>query len=429
MLRIPAELLWFDMPGKKRQLTAAESAAADLLSPASNGVLALPAGQSNGAGPAPQPEHGPIDDPAHDPVLVAPWNHRGMVEAVVVLSGGVRVKRRVFISLTGSALTAPAHQWLVREPGPLISGLSGGRISGQLVTRISAVVAELRRMDDVGGGGSVLATAEQLFAKVARLLDRASYDEVTGRALHVVLADLGQFCGWSAFDLGEYGLAQRYYIAGLRAAHTADDRPFGAHILATMANQATKQGQPGEAVTLIDTALAGTRGWATPALLAELHLRHAQAAAVLRDTSACTASISRARAHVEQLKPDDDPAWLYWLDPAAIAVNAGTYLLELGQPDQAVVLLNEGITQFSASFVRDRQIYVTHLANARVRPGKQHDLDAAVELGMQSIDLAESLDSRQGSGHLRDLCLRLKSYSKVPAVREFLERANGFVED
>jgi hypothetical protein len=423
VLRIPPELLWFDMPGHKRQPRTAGSPTPELLAPASNGRLTLPAMQSTGAGPASQPEHEPIDDPERDPLLVAAWNHQGTVDAVVQLSGGDQVKRRAFLSLTGTALTAPAHQWLVREPGPLVSGLSGGQISGQLVTQISAVVAELRRMDDVGGGGSVLATAEQLFANVARLLNRASYDDATGRALHIVLADLGQFCGWSAYDIGEYGLAQRYYIAGLRAAHTADDRPLGAHILATMANQATKQGQPGEAVTLIDTALAGVRGWTTPALLAELHLRHAQAAAALCDKSACTAAISRARTHVEQLKPDDDPAWLYWLDPAAIAVNAGTCMLELGLPDQAIVLLDEGITQFSASFVRDRQIYLVAQAEARALPGRQHDLEAAARLGMQSIDLAESLDSTTGLGRLRDLCFRMKPYSQVPTAREFLERA------
>lgn len=44
---------------------------------------------------------------------------------------------------------------------------------------------------------------------VARLLDRASYDDATGRALHVVLAELGQLCGYSAFDLEGHGLAQR----------------------------------------------------------------------------------------------------------------------------------------------------------------------------------------------------------------------------
>ena len=428
VMRIPAELLWFDMPGEKRELAATEPAAVDLLVPVSNGAFALPAGpQSNGAGPAAHAEHEHTDDPEHDPVLVTPWNHRGTVEAVVVLSGGgVRVKRRVFLSLTGPALTAPAHQWLVHEPGPLISGLSGGRISSHLVTRISAVVGSLRRMDDVGGGGSVLLTAEQLFAHVAGLLDRASYDEPTGRALHVVLAELGQLCGWSAYDSEEHGLAQRYYIAGLRAAHTADDRPFGAHILATMARQAASLGQPAEAVTFIETALAGVRGQATPALLAELYDRQAHAFAALRDTTACTAAIFQARAQAEQLKPDDDPPWLYWLDPAAITANAGTHLLELGQAEQAVALLDEGSAQFSASLIRDRQIYLARQAEARTLPGKQRDLEAAAGLGMESLDLAEGLDSTRGLGRLRYLSCRLQPYGKVPAVRAFLERVEGW---
>jgi len=361
-------------------------------------------------------------------VLIAPWNHRGTVEAVVVLSGGGLVERRVFLSLTGAVLTAPAHQWLVHEPEPLVSGLTGRRVSGELVGRFGGMLAELRQMDDLAGGGSVLAMAQQAFGWGAGLLDRASYDEPTGRALHVVLAELGQLCGWLAYDAGDFGLAQRYHIAGLRAAHTADDRPLGAHILATMANQSARQGQPADAVTFVETALAGARGRATPALLAELHFRQAYAFAVLRDTSACTAAISQARTQIEHLKPDDDPSWLYWLDPAAIAVGAGNCHLLLGQPDQAATLLSEGIAQFSASFVRDRQLYVTRLAEARARPGKQRDLDAAAVLGMESIDLAETLDSNTGADHLRDLYLRLKPHGTVPAVREFLERANVFVE-
>jgi len=428
-LRILSELLWFRLPDEKGELTVIEPATSQLASSAVNGMLELSTGmRSSGAQPASHAEREHTVDPEHDPVLVAPWNHRGTVEAVVVLSGGDRVKRRVFLSLTGPALTAPAHQWLVHEPEPLVSGLSGRRVSGALVSRFGAMLAELRQMDDLAGGGSVLAMAQQAFAWGAGLLNRASYDERTGRALHVVLAELGQLCGWLAYDAGDFGLAQRYYIAGLRAAHTADDRPLGAHILATMANQAARQGQPAEAVTFIETALAGARGRATPALLAELHFRQAYAFASLRDTSACTAAISQARTQVEQLKPDNDPPWLYWLDPAAIAVGAGNCHLLLGQPDQAAILLSEGIAQFSASFVRDRQLYVTRLAEARARPGKQRDLDAAAALGMESIDLAETLDSNTGAGHLRDLYLHLKPHGTVPAVREFLERAKGLEE-
>ena len=367
------------------------------------------------------------DDLEHDPVLIAPWNHRGTVDAVVRLSGGEWVKRRHFVFLSGTALTAPAHQWLVREPEPLISGLSGRRISAGMVHQLTAMVAELRKMDDIAGGGSVLILAQHEFNWVAGLLDHATYDERTGRALLVVLAELGQFCGWSAYDAGHHGLAQRFYIAALRAAHSADDRPLGAHVLASMANQAARHGQPADAVTLIETALAGTRGQQTPALLAQLHMRHAYAFARLNESSACTTAISKARNQVELLKPDDDPPWLYWVSLPAIMVNTGDCLLHIGRFDQAAAILAEGISQFSESFVRDRQIYITHLADALARPGKQRDLDIAARLGMESIDLAESLNSNNGLGYLHDLYHQLKPHAKVPAVCDFLDRARGLV--
>ncbi|MGH3718773.1 MAG: helix-turn-helix domain-containing protein [Pseudonocardiaceae bacterium] len=366
-------------------------------------------------------------DPERDPVLASRWNHRGTVEAAVVLRGGGEpVERRVFVFLGGVGLTAPAHQWLVREPGPLVSGLSGRRVSAGLAQRLTAMVAELRKLDDVAGGGSVLALARQEFGWVAGLLDQAIYDEQTGRALHVVLAELGQLCGWSAYDTGHHGLAQRFYVAALRAAHSADDRPLGGHILASMACQAIRLGRPADAVTLIDTALAGTRGRQTPALLAELHMRRAEASAGLRDTSAYTAAISQARTQVERLTPDGEPPWLYWVSPAGITGIAGLSLLQLGQSDHAVTMLTEGIAQLDESFVRDRQFLVTHLASAHARPGKQHDLHVAAGLGMESLDLAESLDSATGLG-LGDLYHQLKSHAEVPAVRDFLERARGFV--
>jgi hypothetical protein len=195
-----------------------------------------------------------------------------------------------------------------------------------------------------------------------------------------------------------------------------------------MARQAACLGQATEAVTFIETALAGTRGQATPALRAELYDRQAAAFATLGDTLACTAAISQARTQAEQLTPDDDPSWLYWLDPTAITANAGTCLLKLGQGEQAVALLDEGIAHFSASFVRDRQMFLARQAEARTLPGKQRDLEAAAGLGLQSLDLAENLDSTRGTGRIHDLYLRMKAHDKVPAVRDFLERAERFGE-
>lgn len=90
-------------------------------------------------------------------------------------------------------------------------------------------------------------------------------------------------------------------------------------------------------------------------------------------------------------------------------------------------LLSEGLAQFSASFVRDRQLYTTRLAEAKARPGKQRDVDAAAALGMEALDLAESLESTTGAGHLRDLYVQLRPYANTAGVGAFVERARGVV--
>jgi DNA-binding XRE family transcriptional regulator len=367
------------------------------------------------------------DDLEHDPVLVAPWNHRGTVDAVVRLSGGGWVKRRHFVFLSGMALTAPAHQWLVHEPEPLISGLSGRRVSAGFVDRLTAMVTEVRKMDDIAGGGSVLSLAQHEFGWVAGLLDQAIYDERTGRMLYVALAELGQLCGWAAYDAGHHGLAQRYYVAALRATHSAEDWSLGAHILSCMAEQAARQGQPAEAVTLIETALVGTRGRETPSLLAELYGRQAYAFATLGDVSGCNAAISKVRTQIERLTPDAGPSWLYWVNPANMTSEVGNALRQLGHAEQAAAVLEDGIAMFDDSLPRGRHGYLTALADVRARPGKQCDLDAAAGLGMEAIQLTENLDSSRCIGQIRKLYHQMTPHAKVPAVGDFLERARGLV--
>ncbi|MGH3821359.1 MAG: hypothetical protein ACRDRA_00710 [Pseudonocardiaceae bacterium] len=124
---------------------------------------------------------------------------------------------------------------------------------------------------------------------------------------------------------------------------------------------------------------------------------------------------------------DGDPQWLYWVIPAWIIVEAGDSLLLLGRADQAAGLLDEGIALFDESFVRDRQIYLTHLADALARPGKQRDLNAAADRGITAIELAETLHSTLGVNLLRDLYHQMTPHAKVPAVADFLERARGLI--
>ena len=240
--------------------------------------------------------------------------------------------------------------------------------------------------------------------------------------MHIALAELGQLTGWVAHDGGRPALGQRYHVAALHAAYSANDRPLGAHILGCMADQAARHGRAAEAVTLIETAVIGIRGWETPRLLAELYIRKAYALASMKDGSACVAAVAKARTQVEQFEPDSDPRWLYWVTPAEITAGAGDCLLQLGQPDRATVLLEGGIAMFEESFARDRQIYLTHLADALARSGKQRDLDAAADRGLAAVHLAEGLTSTRGIDCLRDLYRQMQPHASVPAVGDFLER-------
>jgi hypothetical protein len=180
-------------------------------------------------------------------------------------------------------------------------------------------------------------------------------------------------------------------------------------------------------VTLAETALVGARGQETPRLQAELYVRQAYALAASQDASGCATAISKARGYIEHLVADDDPQWLYWVMPAWIFVEAGDSLLLLGHADQAAGMLNEGLALFDDSFVRDRQIYLTHLADALTRPGKQRYLAAAADRGIAAIELAESLDSTLGVDLLSDLYRQMKPHAKVSAVADFLDRARGLV--
>ncbi len=101
------------------------------------------------------------DDPEHDPVLAAPWNHRGTVEVAVVLrGGGGLVKRRVFLSLAGPALTAPAHQWLCTSRSRWSRRCLVIGCRQRWPTRIPAMIAERSRpSQDTSEAGEVALAA------------------------------------------------------------------------------------------------------------------------------------------------------------------------------------------------------------------------------------------------------------------------------
>jgi hypothetical protein len=146
----------------------------------------------------------------------------------------------------------------------------------------------------------------------------------------------------------------------------------------------------------------------------------------LKDSSACIAAICQARTHVERTANDEEPAYLYWVRPAEVTACTGFCLLQLGQADRAVTVIDQGIAMFDAPFDRDRQLYLTDLAEALMRPGKQRDLEAAADKGIEAIHLAKNLSSTRSADRIHDLTRLMTPHANSPTVSEFLEQARLF---
>lgn len=169
--------------------------------------------------------------------------------------------RRSFLTVMGAAMSAPAHQWLLAEPVPYLtrSGKSR-RVTLNAVDELDLMNASLRRLDDGGGGDRLLLMVRAHVRQVVQLIDHSSYTDTVGRRLHSNAGELLRLAGWLAFDGGQHAGAQRYWMAALRAAHTAGDRALAANTLGFMSCQAKDIKQPLEAVTLAESARAGYRG-------------------------------------------------------------------------------------------------------------------------------------------------------------------------
>lgn len=360
-----------------------------------------------------------------EPLLSAPWNPRGTVEGTVWLAGSDDLlERRLFMFLAGAALTAPAHQWLVQEPGRLVTALGGDRVTPQLVDDLEHMVGELRRMDGAHGGGLVLGLAEREFTWVAGLLDNASYDVQTGRRLYGALAQLGHVTGWMAQDAGRHAVAQRYYIAGLRAAHTADNRPLGAHLIGAMSVQAVDMGNPADALTLLKTADHGTRRNVSPMLNAWLSLWQSYGHAKLGDAPSCGRALNEAEQHLMSVRPGSEPSWLTGMSGADFTADVGRQMLRLGRANEAEPKLAEGLSEADRGSIRRRFVWACALAEARRQQGA---MDGAAAAGHAAVELISGLNSARSVERLRGLCLRLNPHRSSPPVQDFLDRAEPYV--
>lgn len=307
--------------------------------------------------------------------------------------------------------------------GYLFSEPQRGEYAGSLAVsnadvagRIRATLRCLMNLDFQFGGGHTRKMLLMYWNTEIVPALRRRYPEVIRRDVMSAASDAAQLLGWSAYDAGRHGAAQRYFVQGLRLAREANDRLMGGQILSNLSHQANYLGNFSEAIQFARAAHASITGEASATVSAMFLAMEARALASIGDACACAAVLHRAEQSLDQSNPGNDPDWISYFDQWELAGEAAHCFRDLGQSRETQLFTAQAIDPVHTP-ARTRAFINMVSAAGALRAG---DLDQAVSVATDAIKLAGTLRSGRYLRYVKDFHRALiEKNTSHPSVREF----------
>lgn len=318
---------------------------------------------------------------------------------------------------SAEALTQPMLLWMLARPD-VGSDRTGARtrVTTADVEAVRQTVRMFLGLDFRYGGGHARAALAQFFTHDVIPLLNGSYSADVGRELYAAAAEAAELLGWTAYDLGRHGLAQRYLIQSLRLAQAGNDRTLAARVMASLSHQANYLGFFQVAAQLARAAQEGVRTTATPAVMAMFLAMEARAMAGAGDARAVSTALRAAEAAYARSRLSDEPAWIAYFDDAEIAGEAAHCFRDLKLPSRTLEFVSRAIETTLPEYARTLAfVKLVHAASL-----VQSDApEEAVEVATAVINDAGPLKSVRYMRYIRDLQDDLKLFAKIPSVRAF----------
>lgn len=352
------------------------------------------------------------------------WDQGGTLSALTGLLNGGGVDRRTFTAASGAAaLAALASRWRTAlDSSGLLEAAGTRQVPPALASNIEDRLDHLRHLDDELGSGDLAELARGELKLIVRLLRDGRYLEATGQRLYSLAAEACRQAAWGHFDQGDQAAARWYFEAALRASATADDPVTGGYAMSFAAVQCYSTGQPGQAISLLETAMSAAGRNATPVMRAMLLARSARAVSKTGSIPGCAHFLEQARAALDRGPRPEDPPFLYWVSQGEIEMIAGSSALDLGAPEQALRCFNAAMAadyRGDDLYPRSHAIYLGRAAEAHLA---LHDLDAAAEKAAHAVRCLGGVDSARSSSAITGLRAKLLPHAGSQAVRDFLEQ-------
>ncbi|MEU9473450.1 carph-isopro domain-containing protein [Streptomyces avermitilis] len=379
-----------------------------------------------------------LDSPlllAADSGLDHPWTVKGLDHIVEDWVLGGLVDRRRFLAISGAGLLAAISQYLDGRAGrgAFTPRITNGGSSDPLVVQVEHNLPLLQLLDDANGGARHLPYVGAQFRAVGLLLHEGGLSEAATIRLIRAFAEIGQLAGWMAFDSANHGLAQRYFVTALRAAHQVSDRQLCAHILADMSFQASSRHHPADAITLGEAAWR-TSGGGTASVRASVLSRLAHGYAAAGRTADFERASGTARELIETRSGTEvEPRWMYFLTPNHLECQTGYSTINLGRS-----AFREGNRSTGRSLVRRGEELLETGAHmvSKGDPSQRRalfegawlalgystsgELERSCEIARTAVARLETVRSPRSTELLQQLSVELRRRQRNPHVSTFL---------
>jgi len=292
-------------------------------------------------------------------------------------------------------------------PGTITSYLFGS--SGELTeshersaveeaAAIRDTAAHLMSLDFAHGGGHVRKLLLFYFnAEVLPVL-RSALPDRRRQDVFSAAAEVIQLLGWSAYDAGRHGAAQRYFVRALRLAQEAGDHMMGGRLLSNLSHQANYLGHFTDALHLARAAQSATAGRASATVTAMLLAMEARALASIGNAGGCARTLSKAEHHLGRQDLDADPPWISYFDAEELAGEAAHCFRDLGDPAQTSTFARAAVGLTNTP-PRTRAFIGMVEAAGVLRAGI---LDQAVDLALGAVRAAGAIQSSRYLRYLTD---------------------------
>ncbi|MEU7749605.1 hypothetical protein [Nonomuraea sp. NPDC049158] len=307
--------------------------------------------------------------------------------------------------------------WLLSRPEPLQERENARPSVGEWdVHAIRATTEIFANMGfQFGGGHARTALIQYYNREVVPMLD-GKFSEPVGRSLYEAAAEITELVAWTAYDLGRHGLAQRYFLQGLRLAQASGDRMMGGLLLADMSHQANYLGRYNQAIQLARAAQEGCKDIATATPMALFYAMEARAHAGNGDEAQCARALLQAEKFFSKRSVDDDPPWSRYFDAAELASEGAHCYRDLRIPSQAMEFVGQAVDLCDPMYVRtlafDRLVQAASYGHMG-QPAR------AAMVALEAINLAGPLKSERYLRYIRDLRTDLVGYECEASVQAF----------